>query len=288
MKKLKELLTEAIDPDFAEKKLRHWSQKVSGASGPTLEYVKTLEAVLSYLAPTSGKTNVKFDKFIKDRQRRQKSAERMAAGGEDKKQDPVGKLPEPESVDPEAKTEKEPEAKDSFTSAAFPPDEVDPDVSGLVGKQPRPKSSPKVAPSADSEEMPSMKDLSRGGSKKKVSKKSATKAARKAAVAKAGPRKPEKIQGTELEKLSDMIGKAHGNRELGQAKLQPVAATSDEMSPKQNWKLGAKVDVFGKKGALITGGSWADGWTLKHNGKDFVFLAKGREGQGLHRDLRGV
>jgi hypothetical protein len=96
MKSFKEVLWEAIDAESAEKKLRSWSARVSGVSGPTLEYIKALEATLSYLAPTSSKTNAKFDKFIKDRMRRQKSAERLGQSTETER---VGELPDPKEVE---------------------------------------------------------------------------------------------------------------------------------------------------------------------------------------------
>jgi hypothetical protein len=177
MKTLKNSLKEAIDIEFAEKKLRPWSNKVSGVSGPTLEYIKTLEAILSYLSPTSAKTNAKFDKFLADHQRRQKSAERMA-----QPEERPGDFPEPEDMEKIEKGE-EPEPKGDLKSI-LPDDE--PDASALFD-EPGPSKAKSI---------PSLKSLA-----KRETEPKAPKASEPMAALSPQDKAPE------LKKLKSLVGK---------------------------------------------------------------------------------
>jgi len=288
MKSLKNLLKEAINADFAEKKLKPWSNKVSGASGPALEYIKTLEAVLSYLGPTSGKTDAKFDKFIQDRMRRQKSADRMSANpeGEDKK---VGALPDPEEMEKaetgEAAPETEPDAPESDEPMAtgLPPDSKD-DVSGLMG------GAPTNVPDKKAFNFPPPAAEKPGKKGKKPAKTAKPKKTTKLPSIKSltpGAEDPKK--------KSPGVGRTFGS---DGKERSPLPSSPDAFAPKrqvkfkgpfpsstQNWQIGNTVKVGAHDGFTITGGSAATGWNLRRKGVSYIFVpsANPRQDRGLYK-----
>jgi hypothetical protein len=286
MKKLKEILTEAIDADFAEKKLRPWSSRVSGLSGPSLEYIKTLEAVLSYLAPTSAKTNAKFDKFVKDRQRRQKSASKMAAGAEAPKEEPVGKLPDPEEME-KIETGEAPEPEDKPMKSILP--DEDPDVKGLTAKSPG--GPPPDLPKAKTKpEEPELKPTKIGGEKGG----SDVPSLKTLAKGELGdePEGGEEDEPTWPKKLSQLVPKKKVGS-LGQAielgteaeRVRiPKKAVEKAASISQSWKIGQTVQVGFTTGLKVVGGNSRSGWLLKKGKKTYLFVPSRnpRLGRGLY------